>query len=322
MKSSAANKNALDMFLETPAGRRYATNTKSAVGAVVDDSLGVELARALQPIVDSAALPYKLGAIDVTPYFNIPRDTEEVTAAFTAEGGPIPTSRYASAFAKMLAHQIASIVVFTRELEQLNEQQQIRYVERRIRRVLRRGIDTAFLSTNAASATSPGGILAGVSGISEGSPSGISGALENVNAAVADGDGERLVFITSGRAVMHLASLEGGSQFPNVRIDGSGHIAGVPLLVSPAAGNKLILVDASRIAVWTGTLELDESRHSAIEMDTAPTNNSATATATSLVSLWQANSYALKVVRHTSWIVTDVDHASYVELPLLGASPA
>ena len=58
-----------------------------------------------------------------------------------------------------------------------------------------------------------------------------------------------------------------GQTFPHVRVDGTGHIGGVPSAGEcgwPA--NKLVLLDASRIAKWTGTLETAVSGEAMIEM--------------------------------------------------------
>ena len=166
----------------------------------------------------------------------------------------------------MLSHKIASLVVVSREIERLTENQRIAFVERRINRKIRRGIDTAFLSSSAATASTPAGILAGVSSVGDGSPATLSGLAEELYASVSNGDSEQPFFVTSGRGALYLASVNEGQTFPHVRVDGTGHIAGVRVLVSPAAGNKLILVDASRIAKWTGTLETSMSREAAIQM--------------------------------------------------------
>ena len=224
----------------------------------------------------------------------------------------------------MLSHKIASLVVVSREIERLTENQRIAFVERRINRKIRRGIDTAFLSSSAATASTPAGILAGVSSVGDGSPATLSGLAEELYASVSNGDSEQPFFVTSGRGALYLASVNEGQTFPHVRVDGTGHIAGVRVLVSPAAGNKLILVDASRIAKWTGTLETSMSREAAIQMVDAAsvTQNSKTATASNVTSLFQSNSIGVLVTRYTSWIVTDTDHASFIELPALGGSPA
>jgi hypothetical protein len=63
------------------------------------------------------------------------------------------------------------------------------------------------------------------------------------------------------------------------------------------------------------------SQHAAIEMSDNPTNNSATPTATSLVSAFQANAGVLRVVRYLSWVTLTEDAVAFVELPI-GGSPA
>jgi hypothetical protein len=119
-----------------------------------------------------------------------------------------------------------------------------------------------------------------------------------------------------------LASLNanGTPLFPNVGPLG-GFIAGVPVLISPAAANRVILFDQARIARWDGGLELETSTECDVEFLTNPTNNSATATHTTVTSAFQCNTSVLRFIRHVSWLAIDVDHASYITLDL-GGSPA
>ena len=274
--------------------------------------------------MDSGTLPFKLPLLDIEPTVSIDRASVDVTASFVAEGAGVPLATFSAEYVRMQAHKIATLVLVTREIERLTENQRISLVERRISRKVRRGIETAFLSTSAATASTPGGILAGVSSVGDGSPDTLSGLVEELYASVSNGDSEQPFFVVSGRGALFLASINEGQTFPHVRVDGTGHIAGVRVLVSPAAGNKLVLLDASKIAKWTGGLETLMSREAGIQMVDAGsvTQNSATATPSNVTSLFQSNSLGVLVIRRTSWIVTDTDHAAFVELPALGGSPA
>src|SRR5262245_47806273 len=60
------------------------------------------------------------------------------------------------------------------------------------------------------------------------------------------------------------------------------------------ASGKVTLVDASGLAQWSSGVDLRASREAALQMDDAPTQSSASPTATNLVSLYQTNSVALR----------------------------
>ena len=305
----------------------YAKAAVSAVttaddGSPASQDVDVQLATAFQPILDAQTLPGKLPLLDIPPHVSVDRADEDSGASFVAEGAGIGLVRYSAVYSRLLPYKVASLIVLTRELERYSPAQQLAVIERRISRNIRRAVDTAFLSTSAATASTPAGILANATQVTYGSGGGFPEVIEDCSSAVANGDAEQLVAVTSQRVVLYLAALDNGATFPYVRVDGTGHIAGIPLLVSPAAGNKLIFLDASRIAKWTGTLETSMSREATVEMVDATAMNSGTATpSSSVTSLFQTNALGVLVLRRTSWIVTDVDHASYVELPV-GGSPA
>ena len=89
-----------------------------------------------------------------------------------------------------------------------------------------------------------------------------------------------------------------------------GTLDGVPVRVSQylannggSGGAPFILVDESEI--WLaddGSVTLDASEQASLQMDDAPTNSSsATVTATSMVSMWQTNSIAMRAERFIWW---------------------
>jgi hypothetical protein len=78
--------------------------------------------------------------------------------------------------------------------------------------------------------------------------------------------------------------------------------AGVRVIVSPAAGDFAIAIDASGVAVVDEGVLLDATTHATIEMLDNPTNNSVTPTPTNMVSLWQTNSIGLRAERFVNWV--------------------
>ena len=126
------------------------------------------------------------------------------------------------------------------------------------------------------------------------------------------------VFVTSGGGAMYLAEHEGNA-FKDVKLQG-GSILGASLLVSPGAGNRLILIDAAEIAHNDDGLEVESSNVASVELLDNPTNNSATGTGTALVSAWQTGMLIVKLIRFVNWQKLRGDAVGFIELPI-GGSP-
>lgn len=87
----------------------------------------------------------------------------------------------------------------------------------------------------------------------------------------------------------------GGFVFPDVDPARGGFMFGTPLICSdaPAAG-ELWLIDASQVAVAAGSMAIDTSNQTNIEMADAPTSHDAnTGTGVEMVSMFQTNSTAI-----------------------------
>lgn len=117
------------------------------------------------------------------------------------------------------------------------------------------------------------------------------------------------VYITTPRIARRLALLVnalGQQSFPGVTMNG-GTLGGVPLITSnylpqTTAGSTFILVFAPEI--WLaddGQVTLDASREATLQMDSAPTQDSVTPTASTGVSMFQTNSVALRAERYINW---------------------
>ena len=115
-----------------------------------------------------------------------------------------------------------------------------------------------------------------------------------------------------------LTNANGDASFPNVSVLG-GTLLGLPIIVSASlpghvgspSTSQITLLDAAR--VWVAQdpqMELTISRHGTIEMLDNPTNSSLTPTATTMVSMFQANSVALRAIRTINWKISDPGFAA------------
>jgi len=114
-----------------------------------------------------------------------------------------------------------------------------------------------------------------------------------------------------------------GPVFANLDVKG-GTLAGCPCLASDALGDQLVALDGSRMLISDpGEVDAVVSNQASIEMADNPTNNSATPTGTTSVSMFQTDSSAIKVTRRISWDNTGpiavVDSVNYLAE---GGSPA
>lgn len=113
------------------------------------------------------------------------------------------------------------------------------------------------------------------------------------------------------KTALHLAALQtttGAAAFPSIGIRG-GSVWGVPVLVSgnvPSSGSPdtapIVLLDAAEILLADdGDVTFEASRQTSLEMVDAPTQSAATATGSTMVSLWQNSCVGVKADRIIRW---------------------
>jgi len=164
--------------------------------------------------------------------------------------------------------------------------------EETLRDTLRDGLvsfqDAAFLSTAAGTAAQPGGALAGVTPVTPGATFGAS-----IDALIA-------AFYT-GRptASENVVLIAGPAKAAQLRTLNAGAGAGYPIIVTDAAGSKVVMIDGGAVYYADGGLEVGISDKAAIQMNDAP-DNPATAT-TVVTSLWQMNLVGFKPIRTVNW---------------------
>jgi HK97 family phage major capsid protein len=263
------------------------------------------------------------GTVPAPPGAMIPLPLTDPDPQWIGEGLPIPLGRMTFDGPSTSITKYGILQAFTNELFRVADERAIALIERATLRGLRRAEDRLLLSADAAvPGVSPAGLLFGVTVIGGGSPESIDD-LEELWTSVRDGDPDAPYFIASRRGAMYLATLSnsGVPQFPDVNVMTGGSIAGVPLVLSKAAGANLILIDASLLAVSDLGIDMDRSEHASIEMLDNPTNSAITGTGTALVSAFQANAVVLRFIRWLNWKLLAADAVGFVELPIYG-SPA
>jgi HK97 family phage major capsid protein len=254
------------------------------------------------------------------------------TAYWVGEGKPIPISRLGTSEVTLGMAKAAGLVVLTKELMMSSEPAAEALVRDDLVKVNVKFIDEQFIQPDyAASANvSPASITNGVVPTAAGGT-----ALTNVKQDV-----QTLIkaFITNNVPVTGLAwvmhpnlalaftlmqNAVGQNEFPQMTLTG-GTFYGLPAVASESAiqagspvtaeGQLLVLVNVNEILLADdGAVDVEASTEASIQMLDNPTNASSDGTATTMVSMFQTDSVALKLVRHINWAKRRSNIVQYIK---------
>lgn len=234
---------------------------------------------------------------------------------WVGQGAPKPLTKFDFNDAYLGYAKVANIAVLTQELMRFSNPSAEALVRDSLAGALIERLDQDFIDPDkaAVSNVSPASITNGVTPIpSTGNDADairvdVSAAMTTfINANISPSSG---VWIMSSRRALALSLMRnalGQKEFPELTMMG-GTFEGLPVIVSEyvpedSDGDYVILVNASD--VWLaddGNVVIDASREASLQMLDDPTNNSGTATATSMVSMFQTNSVAIRAERWINW---------------------
>jgi HK97 family phage major capsid protein len=240
------------------------------------------------------------------------------TAYWVGQGKPKPVTKFDFNATTTSFTKVAAISVITQELARFSDPSAEMLVRDSQADAVIAKIDGDLFDPDVAAVAnvSPAGLLNGVTpvtGPTGSDPDDIRCALLRLWAPWDSTFlGARPAYYTTPAVARFLAFMRdalGNLAFPGVTPTG-GTLDGIPLRVSQylannggSGGAPFILVDESEIYLADdGSVTLDASEQASIEMSDTPTNSSsATVTATSMVSMWQTNSIALRAERFIWW---------------------
>lgn len=237
------------------------------------------------------------------------------TGYWVGEGAPKPVTAFGFNDTYHRWFKVAGIAVLTDELIRFSDPAAGPLVRDMLADALRERMDTDFIDPAFAGSSnvSPASITNGVTPIpSSGSTAAAIRADLNALWAAADeanNEFDSPVYIMrpqTARAAAALMNPLGQAEFPNLGPRG-GSLGGVPVITSnyvptDTAGSYVVLVNASDIYFSDdGQATVDFSREASIQMLDNPTNNSATGTATTVVSMFQTDSTAIRAHRFLNW---------------------
>jgi HK97 family phage major capsid protein len=248
------------------------------------------------------------------------------TGYWVGEGAPKPLTAFDFAPTTLGFTKVAAISVLTEELVRFSSPNAETLVRNALSGALVARLDTDFVDPAKAAAANV-------------SPASITNGLTPITSAAADAAAVRtdiaavlapfiaaniaptgLVWIMNATVALRLSLLSGDDDkpiYPTMTMTG-GTFQGFPVIVSNyLATTEVILVNAPDIYVADeGQVTIDASREASLQMLDNPTNASSDGTATTMVSMFQTNSVALRAERRINWAkrraaavayITDVD---------------
>lgn len=258
--------------------------------------------------------------------------TSGSTGYWVGEGKPIPISRLGTSEVTLGMAKAAGMVVITRELMDASDPSAEMLVRDDLVKTNVKFIDEQFIQPDyaASAGVSPASITNGVT------PTAATGtALTNVKQDV-----NTLIkaFITnqvpvSGLAwVMHpnlalaftlMQNAVGQAEFPQMTLTG-GTFYGLPAVASESAtqagspvtgeGQLLVLVNVNEILLADdGQADVEASGEASIQMLDNPTNATSDGTATTMVSMFQTHSVAIRAVRRINWAKRRSNIVQYIK---------
>lgn len=256
-------------------------------------------------------------------------ETTGASATFVPSGGPIFVQALSITDTALLdLLKLATICVFTRESVQTWGPAVQANIEDRLGLALIRGDDSAFLDPDKAAVAGerPASILNGVSPLGDltNTAAGALADIETMLAAHVDAgsDLDRVLIACHPRTCLALSLLQtsgGNAAFPALGATG-GSILGVPVVTSVGCVRSgspteriIAALDGGKIVVADdGAIDLAASAVTSLQMDDAASQSAHTGTATSVTSMYQTESVALRARRYANWQRADASAVSWM----------
>jgi HK97 family phage major capsid protein len=238
------------------------------------------------------------------------------TGYWVGQGAPKPLTNFDFTDAYLGFAKVANIAVLSEELLRFSNPSAEALVRDSLAQALIERLDIDFIDPAKAldANVSPASVTNGVTPIVATGTGDADDVRTDVKAAMTTFITANItptagVWIMSARRALSLSLMRNAlsqKEFPDITMLG-GTFEGLPVIVSEyvpseTAGDFVVLANASDI--WLaddGSVVVDASREASLQMLDNPTNNSATGTPTTMVSMWQTNSVAIRAERWINW---------------------
>lgn len=234
---------------------------------------------------------------------------------WVGQGKPIGVTKFDFNDVQLGYTKVAGLAVLTEELLRFSNPAAERLVRDALADVLIATMDVAFVDPTNAGETDvkPASITNGVTQIqsagtdADGARADVKAAMSTFIAAnITPTAGVWIMDATTALTLSLMRNALGQKEFPDLTMLG-GRFEGLPVIVSEhlaadSNGHFLVLANASDI--WhadDNQVVVSASREASIQMLDNPTNASADGTATTMVSMFQTESVAMKAIRWVNW---------------------
>lgn len=241
--------------------------------------------------------------------FNIrvPRMTSGGSAYWVGEGAPKPVTSLAFDNVSLKWTKLATIAVITEELARFSSPSAETIVRDALAGAIIQQMDADFINPANAGTTDikPASITNGVTAVVS-----AGGTADNIIADVngvfapfiaanlTPANGVWIMSATTALALSLKRDAQGNATYPGLTMNG-GTFQGMPVIVSEAAGNIIVLANASDILLADdGQVAIDVSREASLQMADNPATPDAT---TVFRSLWQDNLIGIRAERFVNW---------------------
>lgn len=307
----------------------FVEHVKAAVagGGTGTDEWGAELVHLDRYTGDFIDYLYSRTVFDKLPLREVPANVNiagqdgTATAYWVGESKSIPVSKADFMDVNLRPLKVAALAVVSKELLRDSSPSAEKLVRDSLVSASAQRVDQTFLGTAAAvTGVSPAGIL---NGLSAGDSSGndVEHVIADVKALYAGfisaNNADGLHFVTTqslAKSLGLMQNLMGNFAFPGISADG-GTLLGDPLVAggNVGAGDLILLKPSDIYKIGDRGVEVSMSMEASIQMDDAPNGASDVPTAnTSVVSMYQTESVALKVVRPLNFAKRRASAVAYI----------
>ena len=253
------------------------------------------------------------------------------TGNWVGQAKPIPVSKLTTSSLSLGITKAAGLVTIDDELARSSSPSAELLVRDDLASTISVLLDDSFINPNYGGLTNiqPASMLYGVTPVT---PTGITAAAlaADINTLFASAIAANLdptsgTFIMSPTTALKLSLMLtslGQAQYPSINING-GTLFGLPVVVSnsakiagsPQFGEMIVVVFQREILVADeGGVTIDISKEASLELKDNPTNSGAGGeTATSVVSMFQTNSMAIRAIRYVNWAKRRTTAAAFIQ---------
>jgi hypothetical protein len=225
---------------------------------------------------------------------SIPTETTAANSGWIAESGATAVTALSLSSVRLESFKLGQIITFSKELVEIGGADAENAIRRVLMDTMANYTDEQFLKKSVslnvgfwpASITNAGGLVT-----STGS-----------TIALIEADLNNMLNLLGSWGAPHwiLSPKNGAWLSSKLGAPGMGaNILGIPFATTTAVTNQISLVDFADIVFAEGSAEISNTDQAAILLDDAP---NASPTTTALVSLYQRNLVAVRIIRYLSWI--------------------